>query len=128
MPTGTLQSLSLGNQHGVCALQGPQYITEDLYHEEGKKNPGEQGYGSTPTRASLAVPTTVNHRSRTGRPVVVRAACMQVSTLSPMAIFCWLFEFRYQMLYLGSQFQAVAFLVGMKTLREMKGSLLDAWP
>ena len=70
---------TLGNQHGACALQGPQYITEDLYQEDGKKNPGEQGYGSTPTRASLAFPTAVNHRSRTGRPVVVRAACMQVS-------------------------------------------------
>ena len=105
MPNGTLQNMSLGNQHGACALQGPQFITEDLYHEEGKKNPGEQGYGSTPTRASLAFPTAVNHRSRTGRPVVVRAACMQVSTISPMATFCLLFELRYHMLCLGSQFQ-----------------------
>lgn len=112
MPTGTLQSLSLGNQHGACALQGPQYITEDLYHEEGKKNPGEQGYGSTPTRASLAVPTAVNHRSRTGRPVVVRAACMQVRTLPQWLMFFWLFEFCYQMLCLGSQFQSCCYSCG----------------
>lgn len=118
MPTGTLQTLSLGNQHGACALQGPQYITEDLYHEEGKKNPGEQGYGSTPTRASLAVPTAVNHRSRTGRPVVVRAACMQVSALPQWLFFvgCLNFSSRCSALVVSSK--AVAILVGMNNTKK----------
>ena len=61
-------------------MQEEQFLTEDLYHEEGKQNPGERGYGTSSARASLAFPTATNHRSRTGRPVFVRAsaACTQV--------------------------------------------------
>jgi len=54
-----------------------QPLTENLYREKGKENPGQAGYGGSNARASLAFPTTANHRSRTGRPVFVRAACMQ---------------------------------------------------
>ena len=48
--------------------------------EKGKENPGQSGYGGSNARASLAFPTATNHRSRTGRPVFVRAAAgIQVS-------------------------------------------------
>ena len=60
-------------------MQAEQPLTENLYREKGKENPGQAGYGGSNARASLAFPTTANHRSRTGRPVFVRAACMQVS-------------------------------------------------
>ena len=55
-------------------MQAEQPLTEDLYHEKGKENPGQSGYGGSNARASLAFPTATNHRSRTGRPVFVRAA------------------------------------------------------
>ena len=61
-------------------VQAEQPLTEDLYREKGKENPGQAGYGGSNARASLAFPTAANHRSRTGRPVFVRAAAgMQVS-------------------------------------------------
>ncbi len=61
-------------------MQAEQPLTEDLYREKGKENPGQAGYGGSNARASLAFPTAANHRSRTGRPVFVRAAAgMQVS-------------------------------------------------
>ena len=60
-------------------MQAEQPLTEDLYREKGKENPGQAGYGGSNARASLAFPTAANHRSRTGRPVFIRAACVQVS-------------------------------------------------
>lgn len=70
----------LKHRFGLDVMQEEQFLTEDLYHEEGKQNPGERGYGTSSARASLAFPTATNHRSRTGRPVFVRAsaACTQV--------------------------------------------------
>ena len=55
-------------------VQGTQPLTEDLYRQEGKQNPGEPGYGAKPTSASMGTSAGRNHRSRTGRPVIVRAA------------------------------------------------------
>ena len=55
-------------------VQGTQSLTEDLYRQEGKQNPGEPGYGAKPTSASMGTSAGRNHRSRTGRPVIVRAA------------------------------------------------------
>jgi len=60
---------------------GTQPLTEDLYHQEGKQNPGESGYGAKPTSASLGTLAGRNHRSRTGRPVTVRAASVQKAAL-----------------------------------------------
>jgi len=70
----------LKHRFGLDVMQEEQFLTEDLYHEEGKQNPGERGYGTSSARASLAFSTATNHRSRTGRPVFVRAsaACTQV--------------------------------------------------
>ena len=34
-------------------VQGTQPLTEDLYRQEGKQNPGEPGYGAKPTSASM---------------------------------------------------------------------------
>ena len=64
---------------GVRLLQGEQALTQDLYREKGKQNPAEAGYTASNERACIAFPTDATHRSRTGPPVLVRAACMQVS-------------------------------------------------
>ena len=38
-------------------MQAEQPLTENLYREKGKENPGQAGYGGSNARASLAFPT-----------------------------------------------------------------------